>query len=527
MNRRGFLASSAAAAATRVLAAGAESHNFSAPQFTTQDAAWQSAYDGALSVLAGNVRILPRYPNPVLIEGAAYQGIWLECGPHESLLYRKFRPDVALDSHRCFFRLQREDGQFPCNNKLSGMGLGQIQMVVPIAATAWELAQATDDEAFLHEAYDACARWDAWLHRYRNTRRTGLTEGFCTYDTGQDNSPRWRGIPVQCPDQDAKKFPLGLALPRLCPDLSATAYGGRVALAQMADALGMTAAAARWRQQAEAMRSLIVGHLYHAADAAFYDVDADGKMVKIRCDILSRVCGEHVVDQPTFEHLWSRQLHNPEAFWAPLPLPSVALDDPQFVRPIPANSWGGASQALTALRTPRWFDHYRKSAAHAQLMHRWCSALIESRTFGQQADPRNGQFTRGEPAGYSPAALVMIDFTWHLAGIRESGRRLNWNIRPGHAAARGGRFSLRTDTKHQAQLSYDSTGADLTLDGHWLGRLEGGAARLITTESGRPLSLVSIDERTQPVRLRLRDQPVQQFQLGPDESIPLNARHPT
>lgn len=64
MNRRGFLASSAAAAATRVLAAGAESHNFSAPQFTTQDAAWQSAYDGALSVLAGNVRILPRYPQP-------------------------------------------------------------------------------------------------------------------------------------------------------------------------------------------------------------------------------------------------------------------------------------------------------------------------------------------------------------------------------------------------------------------------------------------------------------------------------
>ena len=228
MNRRGFLAGSAALAASGTRATMAAAQPEETPQFTTQNATWQSAYDSALGVLAANVQVLPRYAKPILIEGAAYQGIWLESGPHESLVYRKFRPDIARNSHRCFFELQRKDGQFPCNNKLSGMGLGQIQMVVPIAATAWELTQATGDEALLNEAYVACEKWDAWLLRYRNTRGTGLTEGFCTYDTGQDNSPRWRGVPAQCPDQDAKKFPSGLGLPRLCPDLSATTYGGRV-----------------------------------------------------------------------------------------------------------------------------------------------------------------------------------------------------------------------------------------------------------------------------------------------------------
>ncbi len=133
-------------------------------------------------------------------------GIWLECGPHEALVYRKFRPDVARQSQQCFFALQRADGQFPYSNKASGTGFGQIQMAVPIAATAWELAQTTGDEELLHQAYEACAKWDAWLLRYRNTRGTGLTEGFCTYDTGEDNSPRWHGIPAQCPDQDARKF---------------------------------------------------------------------------------------------------------------------------------------------------------------------------------------------------------------------------------------------------------------------------------------------------------------------------------
>src|SRR5260370_1827336 len=84
--------------------------------------------------------------------------------------------------------------------------------------------------------------------------------------------------------------------------------------------------------------------------------------VKVRCDILSRMCGEHVVDQKLFDDLWKRQIHNPAAFWGPFPLPSVALDDPRFVRPIPRNTWGGPSQALTALRVIRWFNHYARAA---------------------------------------------------------------------------------------------------------------------------------------------------------------------
>jgi hypothetical protein len=44
-----------------------------------------------------------------------------------------------------------------------GMNWMMIQMVVPIAATAWEVAQIAKDDAFLSEAYTACARWDAWL----------------------------------------------------------------------------------------------------------------------------------------------------------------------------------------------------------------------------------------------------------------------------------------------------------------------------------------------------------------------------
>jgi len=415
---------------------------------------WQRTWDAAIAVLAGNLRKAPGYDQPLLFEGSTYQGIWLECGPHEGLVYASLADVIpapaspasasqpagpgqsslaqtspiqaAVNNHMAFFRLQRPDGQFPASIKTTENGFGQIQMAVPIAATALELTHTTRDEAFLSVAYDACSRWDLWLRQYRDTRKTGLVEGFCTYDTGHDNSPRWSGIPNRCPDADARKCPSIASLPRLCPDLSATVYGGRVALAQMAKALGKTAEADRWHNDAETIRRLIIDKLYSPEDAAFYDLDAQGKFVHVRSDAISRVLGEHVLnvadhrDKAIFEAIWKRQLHNPAAFWAPYPFSSIAMDDPTFVRPIPRNSWGSASQALTALRAPRWMAHYGKSAELRQLMHQWCIAILRNDDFRQQMDPLTGEFTLPDPGGYSPTALVFLSFARELGFDRHA-----------------------------------------------------------------------------------------------------------
>jgi hypothetical protein len=523
MNRRDFLMQGAGAllAARARVAPGSNPIFEGAPQFKTANARWQTAYDTALSVLANNVQVLPRFNKPVLIEGSSYHGIWMECGPHESLVYCKFRPDVARNSHMTFFALQRTDGQFPANNKLSEAGYGQIQMVVPIAATAWELAHATGDDELLHNASDACSKWDAWLMRYRNTRGTGLTEGFCTYDTGNDNSPRWAGIPNACPDKDAKNCPPLATLPRLCPDLSATTYGARVALAAMATALGKNSEADQWAESAEKLRKLVLSTLYVRADAAFYDLDAQDQFVTIRSEVLTRVCGEHVVDQALFDDLWTRQIFNPKAFWPAYPLPSIAADDPHFVRPIPRNSWGGASQALTALRAGRWLDHYGRSAEFGLMMNRWCEAIMRDATFRQQVDPLSGIFTRQDAPDYSPCALVMMDYTWRLAGICEIPDALHWNIRPGHPAAESARFQMRTDPGRDAVMIYEGHGVAFSLGGKQLGRIESGVARLVTDTTGKPQALLGISETPQRVVLRLTGQPSREVEVQPNQRIAL------
>src|ERR1035438_7917163 len=246
-NRRDFLANAAkatgAALAAGPLQAAAQIAPIPSADVPPNKLAWKRAWDGALATLAGNIRAVPNYTRPLLFEGSTYQGIWQECGPHEGLVYvtlAKYVPtgqgsatplQAAHNNHMAFFDLQRPDGQLPASVKITDTGFGQIQMVVPIAATAWELAQLNGDEQLLAAAYSACSRWGAWLRQYRDTRKTGLVEGFCTYDTGHDNSPRWSGIPNRCPDADARKCPPLASMPRLCPDLSATVYGGRIALA--------------------------------------------------------------------------------------------------------------------------------------------------------------------------------------------------------------------------------------------------------------------------------------------------------
>jgi hypothetical protein len=499
-----------------------------APRFDTDASALAARWAAALEGLARNVVALDRHPDPVLIEGEGYPGIWLECGPLEALVYRGFAPargrSVAAASHRIFFALQRPDGQLPCyvwdRKHHDKVGFGQIQMVVPIAATALEVAEADGDEALLTEAYAACARWDAWLSAHRNTRGTGLCEAFCGYDTGHDNSPRFDGVPWQCPDGEAARLPPAPRAPHrvpyLAPDLSASVHGGRVALARMARHLGKPAEEARWLEAAATIRATLLRRCLDPDDICFYDVDADERFVRIKSDVLTRVCGEHVPDQALFDEVWRRHLHDPRAFWAPFPFPSVALDDPRFDRAIPENSWGSASQALTALRAPRWMGHYGKHAGLAHLMGRWLQALTAAPEFMQQLDPRTGQMSTSRQ--YSPAMLVLLDFVARLHGVRRDGDTLVWSFHLPPGATRC-RYALGT-ARGEAVLAQTTAGATLSLDGRTVATVV-GAAGLVTDLDGRLRALVGTAAGATTIALTGPDGVPRRVSIAPDQVVPL------
>ena len=346
----------------------------------------------------------------VLTEGIGYEGIWLECGPHESLTIAEEAPEAALMSHRIFYIHQRPDGQFPYAVKGDRAGYRQIQQVVPIACTALELAEILGDEAFLAESFDACSKWEAWLVRNRDPRKLDLIEAWCTYDTGHDHSPRFAGCPDFCPE-GAGVMPRNV-LPRLAPDLSANLYSSRLALAKMADRLGKSEAAARYRDAAERTRINVEKFCYDPETEFYFDRLPDGSFVRIVGDAGLRVLGEHLPARERAERIFRRHILDGETFWTPFPMPSIAANDPAFIRPAPENSWGGASQALTALRALRYFPHYGFGKELEHLMCRWLEAVDRASAFRQQIDPFSGIASTAER--YTPALCIAIEFCRRL-----------------------------------------------------------------------------------------------------------------
>ena len=490
-------------------------------EFTCHNPILQQLFDAATRGLAANVRLLEPNPAPLLIEGSWYLGVWLECAPMEGLLYAPFSPQTASNNHRIFFAHQRSDGQFPAMVRSGRAGFGQIQQTVPIAETALELALLTGDEELLIETRRAASAWDAWLSRHRDSGKRNLCELFCEFDTGHDHSSRFPGIPQACPEKEAANLPNFPGLPYLAPDLSATLYGGRIALSRIASLLGDNSGSELWRERAEATRKALFQFCYDPETEFFYDRDAFGNLRKIPGDAGLRVLMEHLPDQELADRIFQRWVLNPDAFWTPWPIPSIAASAPEFLHPAPDNCWGGPSQALLALRAPRWFEFYGKYAALAHLMHRWLEALGRAAgVFRQQMDPFSGEFSTG--VAYSPAMLCAVEFTTRLAGIRETPDELFWYCN----AAEFGECRFRLDLLRggSAELVQKDGNASLRRNGREILHCRGNAI-LVTDRRGGVLRLHA--PAAGNVEIALPDGTKKEFSLQPDQTVALSSDDPS
>jgi len=259
----------------------------------------------------------------------------------------------------------------------------------------------------------------------------------------------------------------------------------------MAELLGDDSASAQWREKADHVRNKIHEHLFDGQDFFFYDLDAKNNFVPIKTDVITRIAGEHVLDQSNFEEIWTRHLHNPNSFWTDYPFPSVAIDDPGFCEEaMERNAWAGPSMALTAMRAMRWMDFYGKSIEFATMMNRWLRGMSQSNCFPQQMDPRTGEMKVG--GNYSPAMCTFVAFTSHLHGVGWTPEGFEWSCTMPEGASMS-RFEL--NTRHgRAELSQSPAGARLFLNGRLILEVE-GPGRVLTNHQGDFLSLTRLSHQ--------------------------------
>jgi hypothetical protein len=153
-------------------------------------------------------------------------------------------------------------------------------------------------------------------------------------------------------------------------------------------------------------------------------------------------------------------------------------------------------------------------------MQRWIEALLRAGEFRQQMDPLTGEFTLADPGGYSPAALVFLDFLWRLSGVRQQDDRLEWNVRS--PASRVHSKFAATVGAVTAELIYDGPHAELRLAARRIAQVS-GTVRLLTSPSGELQAAVGTAENDSVVTLRLPGRHTRALRIAPNQRLDLGA----
>jgi len=457
---------------------------------------------------------------PILHEGGVYLGCWLEStGTINAELLSRFIPSVAGRTFASFAAQQRDDGLFPYKLTASGPVWSQIQTVTPLARSVWTHYRLNHESRhWLATMYEAMARNDAWLAEWRDTRGTGGVEAFCTYDTGHDLSPRFWHVPDSPWGNDPRAYdPNNPLLPFVAPDLTANVACQRLYLARIAEELGEDGET--WRAKGTRSRDALFACCFDAEDEFFYDLDRQGRHVKVQSDVLLRVLACEIGDDDFFARSLDSYLLNTRKFFAKYPFTSIALDDPRYDPAYDYNSWAGPSNVLSLIRAPHAFEAHDRHVELSWVLQPTLSALWKVERFAQTLHPHTGR--NGYTEAYSPAILCLLDFVERLCGIQPRPDGTLWftGLTPAQIEHRDARHETaygRTIDGVAFELVNTATETTAYRDGELLFRAPRGV-RVVTGRDGAIRALVGMSAatiegtleaggRTTPVRIAANEQ---------------------
>ncbi len=255
-----------------------------------------------------------------------YIGVWQWDAFFHALAYRHVDRKLAHDQIRIVLDHQRPDGMLPDAVHDEGVITHldfpiEADVTKPplLAWTVWRLFEYDGDREFLEEVYEYVVRWNQWWFANNDTDADGLCEYQHPYSSGLDDSPLWdHGMPVTA------------------PDLNTYLVLQMEALGKMARTIGLDDEAEQWETRSQEHLQRMLEHMYDQQAGVFW-ARHNGQVVPVLTpfNLFPLLTGQlpHEVAERLVSHLT-----NPEEFWAPYPVPSVAMTEESFS---PLKMWRG------------------------------------------------------------------------------------------------------------------------------------------------------------------------------------------
>lgn len=483
-------------------------------QFTCSDSELKAVFDDCEKLCLQNRKVFGDYE--VLIEGAKYNGVWLETQPMGGEMYAKRDLRTALANILIFLRNQRRDGKFP--GMISQRDMWQSVAVHYDWMQGCFLAHAAlklyyligEDRTYLETVYGALRDFDEYLWSCRDSNGNGCLESFCIWDTGEDNCTVHILHGLKMPDHGAwgKDTPPcdRAPFPYDSPQYMGYSYAARDVLSRISAILG-NGKEKIWRERADEVRAAARRILWDEERGAFFQRDSSGEFVRaltqenIKCMYLG------LMTQDMADVFVKRHLLCEEEFWTPYPFPAIAANDPYFhvnddysnckdlidkldetPHGIDDNSWSGPLNGLIWQRSIDALMNYGYHAETALAGRRILDLLKKHRRYVQNYNPFTGEPANGAD-GYGPTMLAALEYVSLLCGVNIQYDKIYWSAAVWAAEfcytqlMCGKTYTLRSDGKTvrafiDEELIFSST----------------VGVRIVTDRVGKPLLAYGIGE---------------------------------
>ena len=400
--------------------------------FHTKDAVLQKLFDTACHKCLNNLAFFGS--DQVLVEGIGNKKIWLETQSMGGEMYAKHNLTVAMNNQLLFMRHQRADGRLP--GSIQGFPDGTLEAQFnkfqgfcfpwPALNMYYWLGKA---RSYLDALADCLERFDDYLWRVRDSGGDGLLESWYVYDTGEDHVVRYGDAPVYCAEATPPEG--STVVPMTSMDVMSFSYACRDTLGDISR-IRRDGQETQWRQTAEKVASAIRERLWDGRRGACFDRDRHGGVIDVLCHNSLRCMYWGSFSQSMADRFVREHLLNPDEFWTPLPLPSVAANDPAFRNAV-ENNWSGQCEGLTYQRAILALERYGYEELVTALGKKLLRAMAAGGyVFTQQFDPFTGAPSCVSPVtkeplppdsdepfqdSYRHTLLAVLEYIAHIWGV--------------------------------------------------------------------------------------------------------------
>jgi len=428
-----------------------------------------------------------------------------------------YDPDIAIDSVRAFLVTLRKDGRLASSLTYRGGAVHPSYEVLTGLSFAEEAVKLcylvkNKNSPYSKHLYETLCQFDEYLWARHDLNANGRLEIFEERETeegvGSGRFPPLR-MTLSGAERTVSPFPVETF------DLMAEAFCIRHALAELADMLGKRDEAEMWRQKADSAAKKVSSFLWLSGFHACFDRDYRGGIINTLS--VSNLFLLYFGAATPFmaEALIKHHILNPQEFWTPMPLPTVALNHALFDQ---SNEFSGNPRGATYRRAIRAFEKYGYYSALTEMGQKLLDATKDKNCF-----PVSFDYMTGEPQNtdqeshYAPTASAVLEVIKRFYGVYADRDTLCWGCLGHENASSEYCFTWGNDTYRVEIEDGTTTGS---INGERIFSVTGGT-RVFTDVHGSALRVVNATSETIDCICVCRNR-TYSLKLDPDEVKELN-----